>query len=185
MRAFIAVDIRPDEKILRVIRKMSSQRVRVKAVEEENIHLTLKFLGEIGDAQASEIMGAMESLGSYPAFSIYLRGVGAFPSESRPRTVWIGLEYPETLEKIWRDVEDISERIGVQRERRGFSPHITIGRVKDTKNARRLRDFLKEHEMDDFGERKVEEIKLKKSVLTQSGPIYSDIFKVRLRSDRD
>ncbi len=181
MRAFIAIEIEFDDSISSLMRKISRAGVKVKAVEKENMHLTLKFLGEIDEEQVKMISEGMKSLESYSEFSINLHGVGAFPSSSRPKVIWIGVDYPDVLEDIWKSIEDISEKAGIERERRGFSPHITLARVKDHRNAWRLRDLIDEHRDDDFGERKVVEIKLKESVLTPSGPIYSDVFSVRLR----
>lgn len=181
MRGFIAIEIEPDSSILSLMRDISRSGVKVKAVEKENMHLTLKFLGEIDEEQVEMISEGMRSLDKYVSFSINLHRVGAFPSNSRPKVIWVGVDYPDVLEDIWRNIEDISEKAGIERERRGFSPHITLARVKDNRNAWRLRDLIDEHRNDDFGERRVMEIKLKESVLTPSGPIYSDVLSVRLR----
>jgi 2'-5' RNA ligase len=181
MRSFIAIEIEPDNAIAEIMREISESGVRVKMVEKENIHLTLKFLGDISEEQVNVIAEGMKDLRTYSSFSIRLRGIGAFPSEHRPRTIWVGLEYPQVMEEIWEKIEYTSEKAGIEREKRGFSPHITIARVKDQRNTGRLKHIIIEHENDDFGERDIAEIKLKKSVLTQSGPIYSDIFSVKLK----
>lgn len=180
MRSFIAIEIDPDKRMLRAIKEMKSLGTKIKAVEIENIHLTLKFLGEIDERQVESISKDMESLSKYEEFNIQLKGVGAFPSVDRPRVIWVGVVYPETLENIWRDVEEIAYRAGIDRESRGFSPHITIGRLKE-RSIGRLRTFMEKYSDAEFGAQRVREIKLKKSDLTPSGPIYSDIFSVKLR----
>ncbi len=181
VRAFIAVEVRADRRLASLLEELKKQSVRLKAVEAGNIHLTLKFLGEIDDEQVKRISEDMAFLGDIWVFSVFMNGIGAFPSVKRPRVIWIGINESGTLRRIWAEIEDISERAGIKRDIQDFSPHITLARVKDFKNSWKVGDFIEKHREDSFGELPIEEIKLKKSVLTRQGPIYSDILTVKLK----
>lgn len=178
VRAFIAVDIESEETIKNII---SLQRElekfgKFKIVSPENLHITLKFLGEIDPSKVdlvSEILGRLEAEG----FTIELKGVGCFPSPSRPNVVWIGVtEGYEQLMHIWKFVEDNLSRHGFQRERRGFKPHLTVARVKFIINRQGFRRLVETHRNLKLGKEKVRTVKLKKSTLTPTGPIYSDLY---------
>lgn len=176
IRAFAAVEIRPNREIVSLIEELKSLDVRVKTVEPNNMHLTIKFFGNIGEKEVGTISEGMKAFSDMAPFEISLSKVGAFPSRKRPKVIWIGVEKSERLEELWKSMEEISAKAGIPADKREFSPHLTIGRVKGTRNPGELRDFIKAHEDDDFNARQIKEIKLKKSQLTPAGPVYSDIF---------
>ncbi len=183
VRAFVAVEIEPTQEILSILSEIDGLGLRIKTVERESMHLTLKFLGEIDERVVKKISEGMRSLEKYPSFSMHLEGVGAFPSERRAKVIWIGIERSERLKDIWKEIENIAENCGIAREKRDFSPHLTLGRVKDPRDSGRVRKVLEAHRDEDFGAFDVKEIKLKKSVLTPQGPIYSDISVVELKGN--
>ncbi|MGC8849470.1 MAG: RNA 2',3'-cyclic phosphodiesterase [Candidatus Bathyarchaeia archaeon] len=177
VRCFIAVDVYDHalkESILEVQRRLESLDAKFTFVDPEKMHLTLKFLGEVSDSKIGEIK---ESLGDlkFPPFDLRLEGVGVFPNPNRPRVIWIGVsEGADEISKLAEKVDDSLRRLGFPSETKGFKPHLTIARVKRGGGAALAR-ILQEYSLRDFGTSKVESVKLKKSVLTPSGPIYTTL----------
>ncbi len=167
MRCFIAVE--PDaelkEKIFNYAKKL---RGFLKLVEKENLHITLKFLGEIENVK--EVAKALEALQGFGSFEVKLRGAGAFPSKNRARVVWIGVESPRLIE-LQKTVDSLLEALGFVKEV-NYVPHLTIARIKGQSNAR---GFIEEFENFEFGSFEVRELKLKQSILTPRGPVYRDL----------
>jgi len=176
MRLFVAIDIpiNPEmEGVMSYVKKAG----KVKAVEKENLHITLKFLGEVSEDKLPYIKNCIEkSCKKFKKFSIKLKGLGAFPSLSRPRVIWIGVdEGKDTISEIMKRLDECFQKLGFKKEK-SYVPHMTIARVKGFIKLD-PRPYLKK----DFGSVLVEEIKLKKSTLTPKGPIYDDIFILELQ----
>lgn len=148
----------------------------IKWVERENFHLTLKFLGEVSIDLIEDIKEVMVEVSNYVnPFYISLKGFGAFPSFDSPRVLWIGIEEGiKELEMLFGLLEKRLVKKGFEKERKAFSPHLTLGRVK-SRNLKISREYS-------FSEEKifVEEITLFESKLTQQGPIYTPIFRIKL-----
>jgi len=179
MRAFISVDMGALPEIVNILDNLKDTNADLKIVKPENVHLTLKFLGEIDEKMVDRIAGVMEkSVKEVSPFRIKLRGVGVFPSMDYMRVVWIGIENAEKLGIIVGRLENDLSNLGFKKEKRRFSPHMTIGRVKSPRNKEILQNFLKENREKDFGELEVKCIRLKKSVLTPKGPEYSTVKEV-------
>ena len=180
-RAFVAVEI--DE--LPELRKFSAEVKRtgapLKMVNLDNLHVTLKFLGDTDEEIVNEIQSVMQdAVSGIRPFNIAVRGSGAFPNLNRISVVWAGMEGAEPLAKIAGKIDAGLENLGFKREKRKFSPHVTIARVKGGRNKELLAQVIENNKTTHFGEIQVNEIILKKSVLTPSGPIYSDIVKIEL-----
>lgn len=176
MRAFISVDIGALPGIVNVLDDLKNTDADLKLVEPENVHLTLKFFGEIDEKMVDEIAGVMEeSVREVSPFRIKLMGAGVFPSMDYMRVLWVGLKDAEKLGVIAEQLENGLTAFGFKKEKRRFSPHVTIGRVKSTRNKGVLQNFLNENTKKDFGELDVKSIRLKKSVLTSKGPEYSTV----------
>jgi len=150
----------------------------VRWVPEENIHLTVKFLGEQPAARIDAMKPLLQSLVQrIPPMSLTVGGVGCFPSPSRPRVLWIGLEEPTgTLKRLVMDLEQTLESLGVEPERRSFHPHLTFARIKKPLSKGELERFR--HQLDalhmiTFGEEIVNELVLFRSDLRREGPLYS------------
>lgn len=180
MRSFIAVDIK-NEKVEAAVEELKKVNADVKAVEPQNLHLTLKFLGEIPEDAVEKIHAAMQlSLKSFQPFSVSLRSIGVFPSLKYMRVVWIGIkEGRENLIEMQRGMEANLRELNFKPEQR-FDPHLTIGRVKSQRGKEELKNFVLKHENTDFGSAVVDEVEFKKSVLTPKGPIYSTVRVVKL-----
>ncbi len=180
MRCFIAIDVE-SEKISNIVSELKKYS-GIKAVEPQNIHITLKFLGEINEKTAEKIYNIMQELfNQTEKFEIYIKKLGAFPNERYPRVLWIGIE--KNRDKIIDMQKKLDEKLsylGFKKEK-SYEPHITIARVKTSSGRKIVQSFLNKAKDLDIGTYTVEEIKLKKSVLTREGPIYSDLYVLKLK----
>ncbi|MCE4619262.1 MAG: RNA 2',3'-cyclic phosphodiesterase [Desulfurococcales archaeon] len=184
LRVFIAVDIE-DPLVLSVLERIKdalvSTRVPMKPVETQNIHLTLRFIGEVPRAKVNEIIEEVLKPIQEEKFKIRLHGLGAFPSLARPRVVWVGVsDGAERLVKIRNAVEDRLRKLGFPPDKPKFVPHITLARIKGSRNLPSLTKILVDYSDYDIGEIVVDSIRLKKSTLTRSGPIYETLWEVKL-----
>jgi len=177
VRCFIAVDVHGEaveEGVLEVQERLRTLDVKFTFVEPGKMHITLKFLGEISDSMIEEVRRSIGDL-SFPPFNLRFRGLGVFPDPNRPRVIWIGVsEGGDELSKLAGKLDDALRRLGFPREARGFKPHLTIARVKRGGGAA-LSKLVQEYRLKDFGESKVESVKLKRSILTPEGPIYTTL----------
>ena len=178
VRSFVAVEIQ-DKQVLSKIREiqyiLSSIGADVKLVEPENIHLTMKFLGDISEVKLEKIKAIISDL-SFEPFIMTLSNVGVFPNMNRPRTIWAGINSGvESLAKIHKIIESRLNELGFQRDNRSFNPHITLGRVRGVRNRDLLVNAFLDVADTSFGEVNVNAVFLKKSVLTNRGPIYSNL----------
>jgi 2'-5' RNA ligase len=186
MRSFIAIEI-PDavkSSVKDIIRKVEADTRGVRWVPVENMHLTLKFLGEVKEDLISEIDSRLRSIGRrHRNFSVGVSGSGAFPDFKRPNVFWIGLESSDKLRSLFKDIDILMSEIGFERESRGFSPHLTIGRVKDKRGIDNATRELATYKDTFFGTIEVREILLMKSVLKPSGAEYSKVAVIGLDED--
>ncbi len=180
-RAFISADLPampPLEALAQDLRQASRD---LKPVATDHLHLTLKFLGDTEDGLIPEITSAIrEACAGVPAFSLRVRGTGAFPNLSRPSVLWVGIEGGEPLGRMARSLDEHLAALGFERESRAWSPHVTLARVRGHGGMDRVKAVLLAHERDLFGEARIEEIRLKRSVLRPGGPEYSTVEAVRL-----
>ena len=182
LRIFIAVDIENPllvSRIERIKEAVVATGVPMKPVETQNLHITLRFIGEVPGSTAQEVAEILRSL-RFQRFRIVLRGLGAFPSPSRPRVVWIGVaEGAEELRALRDEIEEGLRRLGVRPERQEFHPHLTLARIKGHRNMQRLVALINEYSDYEIGEMIVDSVRLKKSTLTRRGPIYETLAEVR------
>jgi 2'-5' RNA ligase len=175
MRSFIAIDVEspPLRALLEELRAVGGG---VRTVAPENLHITLRFLGEIEEGRAGDVGGAMEEVcRSLSPFPLSFQGVGVFPGLKRIRVVWVGVqEGKERLLALQGALEEALQGLGFPREKR-FHPHLTLGRVKSPRDTEELRRFVEERRTAEYGVQRVERVLLKKSVLTPQGPLYSDL----------
>ena len=181
MRCFIAIDVDKEivSKIVELQKDIRNLDVDVKLVEPENIHFTVKFLGDVNENEVNGIKLSLEDyLSDVKSFPLTIKGIGYFGSSSYVRTLWLGLSKGEgELIELMKIVNNCV-KIGDGR----FSPHITIGRVKSCRNKETIMKFVNETKDVNMGEMEVTEVKLKSSELGRNGPKYSDlaVFKLRL-----
>jgi 2'-5' RNA ligase len=181
IRSFLAFDIQDD----RVVRRLAEVQgllantgADLKLVKPQNIHVTVRFLGDVSLPMVDAIYKEMKQV-SFTPFEVTLRGLGAFPGLSRPRVIWAGIKKGAgELVNVFEQVEPRLRGLGFKPETKGFSPHLTIARVKSGRNKVQLEKIIRELENRDFGILRAECLMLKKSVLTPRGPIYSTLREV-------
>jgi 2'-5' RNA ligase len=189
VRAFFAVDLTSEVRG-RIARVLSSARALladepVRWVRLEILHLTLRFLGETAPVTLEEIRrAASERAVSWRPFELEVKGLGCFPDLRRPRVIWVGANpVSGELQTIAQDLERIAREAGFAAEERPFSPHLTVGRIKDRLSAeggRRLAEFLDRSASEPLGIVPVRSIDLLKSDLKPPGPIYTRLARLAL-----
>ena len=180
-RGFIAVDIILNDDILKFLNEINGLNADIKIVEPKNIHITLKFLGDTPEEKIEQIEEIIKnSVKGIGPFNIKLKGTGVFPNKNYIRVVWIGIKDIQYLVDIAKNVDEKIASLGFKKEKRGFSAHLTIGRVKSSKNKDDLLKKIEQYTDFNFGIQDVKSIKLKKSDLTPKGPIYTTLKEVVL-----
>jgi len=179
MRSFIAVEL--DEALIPKVVDVQSRITegKIKFVEPENLHFTLKFLGEITEQKAQKVTGQLrEVCSAFSPFPVLLKGTGVFPSLNYMKVIWIGAE-SETFLTLSKLVDSGMGKLGFKQER-NIIPHLTVGRVKGVGNKVRLQEQIQAVQDIDIGSMTVDSVKIKKSELTRKGPIYTDIEEITL-----
>ena len=151
-----------------------------------SIHITLKFLGDTPDTVTDELMLAMEkSVAGVSPFKLEVRQLGAFPSFDRPQVIWVGVNGEmEKLAQLQKNLEINTEQLGFKRESRAFSPHLTLGRVRDgarPDEIQRIGKLISETPFTALHNIEVRKINLLKSQLTPAGAIHTIIGTVPLQ----
>jgi len=178
MRLFVAItlDKAIQKKLVAVQSELQKTQPDMKLVEPDNIHLTLRFLGEVEEEKLSQLVQAISVVESYPAFELDLRGIGAFPVERHPKVVWVrGVDGSNTLDQMYGALEKELLDIDFQPDDHKFSAHITLGRNKTPKYNKEFRNLMNEYAIEDFGKQAVKKVSLLQSALTPEGPIYTNI----------
>jgi 2'-5' RNA ligase len=181
IRSFIAIEL-PDEvkeTVALIIKRLRPAQYRyVKWVAPGGIHLTIKFLGNIYSSQIPQITGIMKTAASkVPPLELQLGKLGMFPNEQRPRVLWVALEgNTEPLAVMQREIEKALEPLGFAPENRAFTPHLTLGRVRDNASPEERKEIgsvVKEKKIDYEASFTLRELSLMKSTLTPTGAIYN------------
>ncbi len=184
MRLFISIEI-PD-KIKKTIDKMTDKLkmklTPIKWVENKNLHLTLKFIGWTDDDKVGKLTGIVEkTVKGYGSFNVTLAGMGVFPTVKSPRVIWIGmLEGAEKVKALGERIEDAVSKEGFREEEREYTPHLTIGRIKEKIDVEPLCGFMEKNKDSSFGGFSVDHISVMKSTLRRTGPIYEEIGQIKL-----
>jgi 2'-5' RNA ligase len=182
-RAFISIDVEPSEQMRNFHQVLKETNAQVKLVDLENTHLTVKFLGNTSENHVPEIVKFMDaSVEGMEPFSLSFKGTGAFPSLNHMKVVWIGVGNTDSMRSISEFLNDELTVLGYKKEKRRFSPHLTLGRVKGGRNKDQLAQAIKDWMNQDFGEMEVTSIRLKKSVLSPQGPTYSTVHEAKIES---
>ncbi|TFG07995.1 MAG: RNA 2',3'-cyclic phosphodiesterase [Promethearchaeota archaeon] len=188
IRAFIALELEDKETITNIIdfgERLKINQPRMKLVEPQNLHMTVKFLGNIQESLAPKIYTILneeinQNLFQNQVFKYELKDVGQFRNFS---VIWLRLIGDISfLQKVKDIVEDsLNQKLKIKKDKRKkFTPHLTIARLKKNrinyKSFDAFKKIINEHKNFDFGPYNIKEVKLKKSVLTPEGPIYSDLI---------
>ncbi|HAA93264.1 MAG TPA: RNA 2',3'-cyclic phosphodiesterase [Rhodospirillaceae bacterium] len=140
-------------------------------IAPENMHVTLKFLGDVENGAAEDIDSALATVACHPV-QLRLKGVGFFGQPRNARILWAGVEESETLIRLYAKIEAALEAIGIARETRNFAPHVTLARLKKSP-AGRLESFVAEHGLFSDGPVEISSFALFSSYLASSGAIYT------------
>ena len=176
IRTFIAVEVTPAirTRLVAMQRELASAAQEVKWVEEENLHVTLKFLGQVDEREVHTVCRLVqEAVAGQAPFDMTVAGIGAFPNENRPRVIWAGVTAggPELI-RIHGDLEPVLRAEGYPREDRPYTPHITLGRIRQIKPNPQLAAALQQHQAWEGGHRQVREVLVMASELSSDGPHY-------------
>jgi len=185
LRSFLAFDI-PKEvkaKLKNLIADFSAKEERVKWVNPENMHVTLKFFGDVEeDLLIGDISKSIESsIKGHGSFKLSCQGIGVFPNWKYPRVIWAGL-VGETVKVIdlQASIESGLEKFDIKKDNREFRVHLTLGRAKTVLKKSPIVELAQSLGPYDFGKVEISELVLYKSQLTKSGPIYTSLKKFRL-----
>jgi 2'-5' RNA ligase len=152
----------------------------------ENMHLTLKFLGDVSPSNLDMISQMLRAeTGLFSCFELQVIGLGSFPNLKRPRVIYVGIHAPAALETLQRGIESASQRIGYEAEERGFSPHLTLGRVKQNVTATEqqiIRRALEDTKIDSLGTARVDSVQLFRSDLKPNGSVYTRLYTAPLQN---
>jgi len=184
VRSFIAVNLNPEikEYLTSLQVSLNVPETKIKWVEKNNLHLTMKFLGDISVEQMELIKSALKEITSrYSPFIIKLSSnIGIFPTYRMPRIIWTGIkEGANQLHELYNSIETMLYEEGFPRENKEYSSHITIGRVKYIKDKDNFIQMLKSIGVNNFSQ-EVVSIDLMESKLTPNGPIYNITAKLPL-----
>lgn len=182
VRSFVAIGVSNDVqgRLESIVNELRMALSNVKWVEPRNYHLTIKFLGEIPRERIPEVSGGLEAASKRLCeFDIELKGVGAFPDIRRPRVIWVGIGAGiEEFRKLWQAVEEELSRRGFEKEPKGFSPHLTLGRIRHPgPPAPKLSEIVEMVRNEPLGRIRVNELLLMRSELSSRGPDYTLIEK--------
>lgn len=188
LRLFIAVEI-PAEIQQKVYKETSNLRRSLESlvrwVPAENLHLTLKFLGDVAPSNVEFLMQMLrQEAEAVPCFNMQLTGLGSFPSLKRPRVIYIGIQAPAALDSLQHGIESASRRLGYESEERSFSAHLTLGRVKQNANStdqQKIRRAIESTQVDLLGSARVDSVHLFKSELKPSGSVYTRLHSASLK----
>jgi 2'-5' RNA ligase len=179
IRTFIALELPPAviSLLAKVQEDLKSTRLRAKWVRPENIHLTLKFLGNIDPGDIDKIGGAMlEAVDDFAGIDLVARGVGVFPGIKRPRVIWVGLGGQiQSLFTMQRMLEDKLADLGFNKEKKPFKGHLTLGRFRQTVKSNMIRQIMREYANRYSEEFTARRILLFKSDLKPTGAVYSQL----------
>ena len=189
IRTFIALDFP-----LSILESIEQQTKRLRQtlgddairwVPSHNMHLTLKFLGNapISHLDFLKQMLAQVADSTHP-FDLQIGGIGSFPNSNRPRVLWVGLHAPAALATLQKAIEESSQRLGYEKEERPFSPHLTLGRVRqglDGKVLQKIGNALSTIQLGKIGTARVDSVHLYKSDLNSEGSVYTKLFSTPLR----
>ena len=173
-RGFIAVDVPSSPPLDALASQLQKASSALKVIPTDQLHLTIKFLGETEEGLVPDILAAMrEAAAGIRPFEIRVKGTGAFPSLTRMNVVWVGVEGAEPLARLAESLDGSLEAFGFPRETRRWTAHVTLARAKGHHDLDRAQRILESHADDSFAAHTVDAVHLKKSVLSPQGAKYS------------
>jgi 2'-5' RNA ligase len=184
MRTFIAIKITPNTEIIKFYNfiRQTFNYDKIKWVESNNFHITLKFLGETNTEIVEKISNELNIFEKKSSFSIDLKGFGIFANPYKPRVLWIGIDKNENLSNLKKQIENITKKYGFVPDKNFFNPHLTLARPKFIENKKLLQELLKKYENKTFQTCKIDKLFFFQSKLTPKGAIYTPIKIIQLNN---
>lgn len=189
IRTFIALDfplsiLDSIEQQTKRLRQTLGNEV-IRWVLTHNLHLTLKFLGNVPVSHLEFLKQMLaQATDSITQFDLQIGGVGSFPNSNRPRVLWVGIHAPAALSNLQKAIEEGAKRLGYEKEERPFSPHLTLGRVRqglDGKDLQKISNALSSIQLGKIGIARVDSVHIYKSDLNSEGSVYTKLFSTPLR----
>ena len=183
-RLFIAIKIKPSQGFLNTYYSLKKDLVyeKIKWVNEDNFHFTLKFLGETDESFITDIINTLEnvSLNTQP-LKLKIENLGIFGSRYNPRVIWAGIENNPQITEFANEILNKLDEVGFKRDRQNFVPHITIGRIKNVHNKKHLKSTIDSHKSLLYQEDTINSFSLFESILTPEGPVYKKLKEFGLK----
>jgi 2'-5' RNA ligase len=185
VRLFVALEIPSAlrENLGALIRELRALAPQAKWVRAENLHVTLKFVGEVADAKLEAIRTALSSVHSNLPVTLSFRGLGFFPNEKHPRVFWPGIEASANLKALTADLESAAEKFGVPREKRPLSPHLTLARFESPELSDPFLAATAENGTREFGSLRTNQFHLIESKLKPAGAEYTTLQSFRFAAE--
>jgi 2'-5' RNA ligase len=177
-RLFVAIKIHPSREFLETYNSLKTglKFAKITWVRPESIHITLKFFGETEERRIPDISKVLhEVAGRHKPFISELVNVGIFGSSYDPKVIWFGIEKSEPLKELGIDVLQSVEKIGWEKDRQNFVPHLTVGRIKFIPDKHLFQSVIDDHKKTRMQEFRVSEFHLYESILLKEGPVYKVI----------
>ncbi len=176
MRLFVALAIPAGvrQRLGDLIRLLRDADASLRWVAPQNLHVTLKFIGEVPAEQSTRIGDALESIACAP-FDFEVRGLGFFPNARRPSVLWVGITQVEQISKLAAEIDRVLAKVGTVPDTRPFSPHLTLGRFKLTRVSATLAKAIDQEKDRGLGRIAVNEFHLIESRLKSGGPEYTTL----------
>jgi 2'-5' RNA ligase len=192
LRAFIAIEIPPniqaaiEKQTARLRQALGNETVRW--IPAQNMHLTLKFLGDIASSHVDFLKQLLTREATlHSQFDLQIGGLGSYPTSRRPRILWVGLHIPAELVALQKSIEAGTTRLGYEQEERDFAPHLTIGRVRQNASPAdlpKIRAAMDNIQLGNIGTARVDSVHLFKSELQPNGSVYTKLFSAPLSKPR-
>jgi 2'-5' RNA ligase len=176
MRLFVGIDLPPEilDTLDRLLRRLRPA-ARIKWSPPANMHITTKFIGEWPADQLDELVKALGGIAPPGEIPVSIRGLGWFPNQRAPRVFWAGIEAGDGLEALARETDASMARLGIERDRRRFSPHLTLARIKSPMDLTALHRAVNALDSVDFGSFTATSFFLYESELRPSGSVYTKL----------
>jgi len=177
MRLFIAIEISPDVRaaLAALLKEFRAIAPQVKWVRPENMHITLKFLGETDSSKLSAMQGALSAIRSSQPVTLHFRGLGFFPNEKRAKVFWAGMDTSPNLPTLAAEIDQATHKLGFPLEERPFAPHLTLARFQPPGLPPKLAAAAQESASRDFGSLVAREFHLIESKLKPAGAEYTTL----------
>jgi RNA 2',3'-cyclic 3'-phosphodiesterase len=187
VRLFVALEIPAAvrENLAGLLAALRAVTKEPRWVRPGNLHVTLKFLGEVADVKVEALRNALRGIYSEQTAALEFRGLGFFPNERQPRVFWAGIEASPNLKTLAADIDAAMEKLGIPREGREFSPHLTLARFERIRLPEVLRSAIAANEQREFGSLRTREFHLIHSKLKPSGAEYTTLESFRFAPGAD